>query len=55
MYICGSRAVGESAKDMFIDICLDAAKKQGKETSREDMRKWFEGWKNIRYAVDIFD
>ena len=55
VYICGSRAVGESAKDMFVDICLDAAKKQGKETSREDMRKWFEGLKNKRYAVDVFD
>ena len=55
VYICGSRAVVESAKDVFIDICLDVAKKQGKETSREDMRKWFEGLKNIRYAVDVFD
>jgi cytochrome P450/NADPH-cytochrome P450 reductase len=55
LYICGSRAVSESARDMFIDICLDAAKKQGNETSREEVRKWFEGLKNIRYAVDVFD
>lgn len=55
VYICGSRAVGDSVKAMFIDVCLDAAKKQGKEMSREDTSKWFEGLKNTRYAIDIFE
>lgn len=55
VYICGSRAMGESVKDMFIDMCLDAAKTQGKETSRAGVREWFEGLKNVRYAVDVFD
>ncbi|KAL9619781.1 MAG: hypothetical protein Q9160_005617 [Pyrenula sp. 1 TL-2023] len=55
LYICGSRAVGEAAKDMFIDICLDATKKKGKKTSAQEVREWFEGLKNIRYAVDVFD
>lgn len=55
IYICGSRAVGESAKDVLVDVCLDAAQKEGKESSKEDMKKWWESLKNVRYAVEVFD
>ncbi|KAL4959379.1 bifunctional cytochrome P450/NADPH--P450 reductase [Aspergillus stella-maris] len=55
VYICGGRAMGESAKEMMIDIFYDAKKEQGEQTSKEEVAKWFEGLKNTRYAVDIFD
>jgi len=54
VYICGSRAVGESAKEMFIDILWDA-KNQSEDTTRDKVSTWFEGLKNTRYAVDVFD
>ncbi|BCS21718.1 bifunctional cytochrome P450/NADPH--P450 reductase [Aspergillus puulaauensis] len=55
VYICGSRAVGDSAKSMLVDILLDAKKTQGEETTRETISTWFEGLKNTRYVVDVFD
>ncbi|KAL4923303.1 bifunctional cytochrome P450/NADPH--P450 reductase [Aspergillus undulatus] len=55
VYICGGRAVGESSKEMLIEILWDAKKQQGEEVSREEVAKWFEGLKNTRFAVDIFD
>ncbi|OLN93217.1 Bifunctional P-450:NADPH-P450 reductase 5 [Colletotrichum chlorophyti] len=55
IYVCGSQAVGEAVKNVFIDIFLEAASNKGKKTSREDMRLWFDGLKNTRYAVDVFD
>ncbi|GKT82131.1 bifunctional p-450:NADPH-P450 reductase [Colletotrichum tofieldiae] len=55
IYVCGSQAVSEAVKGVFIDIFLDDARKQGKEKSREDTRAWFEGLRNTRYAIDVFD
>lgn len=55
VYICGSRAVGDSAKGMLVDILLDAKRNQGEDTTRETVSTWFEGLKNTRYAVDVFD
>lgn len=55
IYICGSRIVGESVKDIFVDVFMESSQKEGKETCKEDTRKWFETLKNIRYAVEVFD
>jgi len=55
IYICGSREVGESVKEMFVDMFLDAANNEEWGSTRDEVKKWFEGAKNTRYAVDVFD
>lgn len=54
-YICGSRVMGESTKDTFVNIFMETAQKEGKDTCKEDMKNWFETLKNTRYAVEVFD
>ncbi|KAJ4303024.1 hypothetical protein N0V90_001915 [Kalmusia sp. IMI 367209] len=55
LYICGNRAVGEAVKGTFVDIFFDAAQKQSWGMTREEVKTWFEGLKNTRYAIDVFD
>lgn len=55
VYICGSRAVGASAKEVLVEMFLDKERKEGMERSREEVRRWFEGLKNVRWAMDVFD
>lgn len=55
VYICGSRAVGASAKEVLVEMFLDKERKEGIDRSREEVRKWFEGLKNVRWAMDVFD
>ncbi|KAL4914776.1 cytochrome P450 [Aspergillus aurantiobrunneus] len=55
VYICGGRAVGECVKEMLIDIFTQAKDQQGEGTTRDEVSVWFEGLKNTRYAVDVFD
>ncbi|KAK2037420.1 bifunctional P-450:NADPH-P450 reductase [Colletotrichum somersetense] len=55
IYVCGSQAVGEAVRNILIDIFLDFSVKNGKDTSREDVGLWFDGLKNSRYVVDVFD
>ena len=55
VYICGGKAFGDGVKDKIVDILVDGAKKQGKETKKDDMKSWFDSVKNVRYAVDLFD
>ncbi|KAF3765308.1 putative bifunctional P-450:NADPH-P450 reductase [Cryphonectria parasitica EP155] len=55
LYICGGRAVGEGVKNMFINIYVDAAKKEGQDISWDSAKEWFEGLKNDRWAMDVFN
>lgn len=48
VYVCGSRAVGEGVKKVFGRVVL------GNE-GEDGVKKWFEGVRNLRYAVDVFD
>ncbi|KAK0712315.1 cytochrome P450 [Apiosordaria backusii] len=49
VYVCGSRAVGDGVKSVVGRVVL------GDEASEEEIAKWFEGVRNVRYAVDVFD
>ncbi len=55
LFVCGSRGVAESVKEVMIKIRLDAAAAAGSETDEEATRKWFEDQRNIRYVTDVFD
>ncbi|KAK4222029.1 putative bifunctional cytochrome P450 E-class, group I:NADPH-P450 reductase [Podospora fimiseda] len=49
VYVCGSRAVGEGVKKAFARVVL------GQGVNEERVKEWFEGVRNLRYAVDVFD
>ncbi|KAK4180904.1 putative bifunctional cytochrome P450 E-class, group I:NADPH-P450 reductase [Triangularia setosa] len=49
VYVCGSRAVGDGVKSAVGKAVL------GDEASEAEIAKWFEGVRNVRYAVDVFD
>ncbi|KAK0654544.1 putative bifunctional cytochrome P450 E-class, group I:NADPH-P450 reductase [Cercophora samala] len=49
VYVCGSRAVGDGVKSVLGRVVL------GSEGNEGEIAKWFEGVRNVRYAVDVFD
>ncbi|KAK5948171.1 hypothetical protein OHC33_010824 [Knufia fluminis] len=56
VYICGSSAlgkgVGETAQRMVVEYSKEM---KGKDMSEDEARKWWEGLRGERYAVDVFD
>ncbi|RAH41205.1 bifunctional cytochrome P450/NADPH--P450 reductase [Aspergillus brunneoviolaceus CBS 621.78] len=57
VYVCGSRAVGEAVKEVLVDVFWEGQRTDefGDRTTREEVRGWFDGLKNVRWAVDVFD
>ncbi|OBR12934.1 Cytochrome P450 [Colletotrichum higginsianum IMI 349063] len=54
-YVCGSRAVAESAKETIIKIKVEMEKAKGVDADEGDVKDWFEALRNIRYVTDVFD
>lgn len=52
VFVCGSRGLAESAKEALIRIRVEV---DGKDADEDKIREWFEGLRNIRYVMDIFD
>ena len=52
IYVCGSRGVAEAVKEAIVKIKVEA---DGDEADEAATRKWFEGLRNIRYVMDVFD
>ncbi|KAI3323944.1 bifunctional P-450:NADPH-P450 reductase [Xylariaceae sp. AK1471] len=56
LYICGSRNIGEGVKTEVIKMRLGYLKRTGDEkVTEEDVKEWWEGLRNVRYATDVFD
>lgn len=55
VYICGSSALGKGLNDMITKVSIEWAKERGKDTTEEEAKNWWEGLRNERYAVDVFD
>ncbi|KAI5860380.1 cytochrome P450 [Durotheca rogersii] len=55
MFICGSRAVGDSVRAAVMRIAREEARREGKDDSDEHLSEWWEGLRNTRYASDVFD
>jgi cytochrome P450/NADPH-cytochrome P450 reductase len=55
VYVCGSRGVANSARDMAIRLRVDMAKEKGVETDAQAAGEWFESLRNVRYVMDVFD
>jgi len=55
-FICGSSALGKGVAETVCKIRIEEWKeKKGKELSLEEAKKWWEGLRGERYAVDVFD
>ncbi|KAF2791002.1 cytochrome P450 [Melanomma pulvis-pyrius CBS 109.77] len=55
VYVCGSRAIADAAKEVFIKIKFDMEKGEDGEMDFESTEKWFMSLRNIRYVTDVFD
>ncbi|KAK0952507.1 hypothetical protein LTS01_024796 [Friedmanniomyces endolithicus] len=54
VFVCGSRDVGESVKNVCLDLAKDWARQRGKEPSDEGASKWFDSVRNERFSTDVF-
>lgn len=55
VYICGSSALGRGLNEMISKVSVEWTKERGHERTEEEAKKWWEGLRNERYAVDVFD
>lgn len=55
VYVCGSRGVANSARDMAIRLKVEMAKERGVETDEKAAEEWLESLRNVRYVMDVFD
>ncbi|EPS35968.1 hypothetical protein H072_10584 [Dactylellina haptotyla CBS 200.50] len=54
VFVCGSKEVGKSVKDMCKKIYKDGAEKMGKNLGEEAVEEWFENLGKERFATDVF-
>ncbi|KAM0326101.1 hypothetical protein ACHAQA_006694 [Verticillium albo-atrum] len=55
VYICGSRGLANSARDMAVKLRLELMKLKGQQADGEMAEKWLESLRNVRYVMDVFD
>lgn len=55
VYVCGSSALGKGVNETAYKIVVSDAEKKGKEVKLEEAKKWWDGLRGERYAVDVFD
>ncbi|KAI8722871.1 Bifunctional cytochrome P450/NADPH--P450 reductase [Fusarium sp. LHS14.1] len=55
VYVCGSRAVADSVREVMIKLKTEMEKRSGGEMSLEEAKKWFDEQRNVRYVMDVFD
>ncbi|VUC32293.1 unnamed protein product [Clonostachys rosea] len=53
VYVCGSKAVGESVKEVMIRMRKEMVPEG--EQDDEKLQEWFNSLRNVRYVVDVFD
>jgi cytochrome P450/NADPH-cytochrome P450 reductase len=55
VYVCGSRGVANSARDMALNIRKEMLKLKGETADDKAMEQWLESLRNTRYVMDVFD
>lgn len=55
VYVCGSRAVADSVREVMIKLKTEMEKRSGGEMGLEEAKKWFDEQRNVRYVMDVFD
>jgi cytochrome P450/NADPH-cytochrome P450 reductase len=54
VYVCGSRGVSESVREAVIKIGVEQCG-GSRNADEAATREWFEGLRNVRYVMDVFD
>lgn len=54
VFVCGSRGLDISVREISKKLYLERAKEKGKAPSDEDAESWFDGLRNARFATDVF-
>ncbi|RSL72552.1 hypothetical protein CEP53_001056 [Fusarium sp. AF-6] len=55
VYVCGSRAMADSVREVMIKVKSEMEKRSGGEMGFEEAKKWFDEQRNVRYVMDVFD
>ncbi|KAF5013400.1 hypothetical protein FDECE_588 [Fusarium decemcellulare] len=55
VYVCGSRAMADSVREVMIRVKTEIEKKSGGEMGFDEAKKWFDEQRNVRYVMDVFD
>jgi cytochrome P450 / NADPH-cytochrome P450 reductase len=55
VYVCGSKGVAESAKEVLVKTKMAFDQQKGNNTTEDSTRQRLEELKNIRYVADVFD
>ena len=55
VFVCGSQAIAESAKQSIIKIKTEMVREEGGDTDVGSIQSWFESLRNVRYVADVFD
>jgi cytochrome P450/NADPH-cytochrome P450 reductase len=55
VYVCGSRAMVGSVRQVMIKLKTEMEKEPGGETTFEKACKWFDEQRNVRYVMHVFD
>lgn len=55
IFVCGGREVGECVQEVCVKIARERSSEiKGTDVPEEDIRKWWEGLRNERFATDVF-
>ncbi|KAK3114796.1 hypothetical protein LTR53_006530 [Teratosphaeriaceae sp. CCFEE 6253] len=54
VFVCGSRNVGDSVKQVSLELAKTWATQRGKEGSEEKLNAWFDSVRNERFSTDVF-
>lgn len=55
MFVCGGREVGEGVQEVCVRIARERSSEvRGVEVEEEEVRRWWEGLRNERFATDVF-
>ena len=55
VYICGGKAMGEAVKDTLIQILAEIRGTGTAEADIDSAKEYFEGLRNVRWAMECFD
>lgn len=55
MFVCGGREVGEGVQEACVRIARErSCEIKGVDVPEEEVRRWWEGLRNERFATDVF-
>ena len=54
MFVCGSGAIGDAVKKVFIEATVKGRKARGESMTLEEAEAFFNSLRNERFATDVF-